>query len=265
MKTDTGLWHWTLRLLAPLLLLLATAGSAAAQLEPGEFDPAPFQAQLAKYVKDGWVDYAAWKAHDTAALDAFLDAAGKYDLTSTMGKEPRAAFLINVYNAWAVRQILEHYPVDSVTDIPGFFRDNTVKVAGEELSLKGIEDKLASIVPHAPTFAFALASGTVGGPRLRNVAVTSATFNDYLKDATTSIVTERGQVSYDAKTNELHVPPEMLAHIDLYEAFEKGMGEALADFVNLDVLVAMSYNKPTLVVDPEDMTLNDVTKRPSKP
>ena len=265
MKTDTALRHWILGLLTPAAVLLALAGPAPAQLEPGEFDSGPFDAMLKTYVTEGWVDYAAWKANDLAALDAYLADAGQYDLTSTMGKEPRAAFLINVHNAWAVRQILEHYPVDSVTEIPGFFRENTTTVAGEELSLVGIEDKLASMIPRQPTFAFALARGTVGGPRLHDHVATGATLIKDLWEAASDFATKAHTVYYDAGPNELHVPPQLLAHVELYFAFENGMGEVLADYINLDELVAINYNKPTLVVDPQDMSLNDVSRRPAKP
>lgn len=266
MKMHTGLRDWALRILAAAAMLPVLAAPAAAQLEPGEFDPASFDAMLKKYVTDdGWVDYAAWKADGVAALDAFLADAGKYDLTATMGKEPRAAFLINVYNAWAVRQILEHYPVDSVAGIPGFFRENTLTVAGEELSLKGIEARIAAMIPRFPNFAFSLAPGTVGGPRLRNEALTGATFAAYLAESTGRFLAKREAVRYDAEKNELHVPPQLVAHLEQYMAFENGMGEVLANFINLDVLVAVNYNKPVLVVDPQDMSLNDLSRRPAKP
>jgi hypothetical protein len=251
--------------LAGLVASGPAASLSAAELEPGEFDPAPYEAMLQKYVKDGWVDYAAWKANDLPALDAFLAAAGGYDLTSIMGKEPRAAFLINAHNAWAVRQILEQYPVDSVTEIPGFFRDNTIRIAGEEHSLKSLEAELAAMVPRYPTFAFALARGTVGGPKLRNVAVTGATFVPYVIDAAAAAISREQQVRYEPETNALHVPPQLLAHVQLYFAFTKGMGEVLADYVPLDALVAINYNKPVLVVDSQDLTLNDVSRRPAKP
>jgi hypothetical protein len=72
-------------------------------------------------------------------------------------------------------------------------------------------------------------------------------------------------VRYDAEKNELHVPPQLVAHLEQYMAFENGMGEVLANYINLDVLVAVNYNKPVLVVDPQDMSLNDLSRRPAKP
>lgn len=246
--------------LAPL-----AAGSARAEipLEKGEFDPTPFDQLLEQYVtEDGRVDYAAWKAGGIEDLDAFLDAAGEYDLHSVMGKEPRAAFLINAYNAWAIRQVLDHYPVERVSDIPGFFDKNARKIAGEERTLDGIEADLAGFLPHVPSFAMALSPATVGGPRISRDAFYGRDFDKLLTRSIYRYVHDDHRIWVDHEANALHITPRIQRHMDLYEKLPKGMGEVFADSLPLNDLMVVNFKNPEHVVDPEDDHLNDVAAAP---
>jgi hypothetical protein len=233
-------------------------------LEPGEFDPALLDSLQKKYVRDGRVDYGAWKANDLETLDAFLDSAADYDLTTVMGKEPRAAFLINAYNAWAVRQILGQYPVKSITEIPGFFDENRRKIAGEMHTLSSLEKALAATLRHRPLFAFALASGTAGGPKLLPTAFTEENFDTLLHEYAAAYLMAEDRITYDEKSEEVHIPPEMNAYLDFYRAFPRGIGEVVSQYVSLQELVVINQRDVKFVVDPNDMTLNDVSAEASK-
>jgi Protein of unknown function, DUF547 len=252
------------RTLVALSFLLCLLSARFAQaLEPGEMNPAPFDNLLKKYVAEGKVDYPRWKAAGTKDLDAFLDSLAAYDLTQIMGKEPKAALFINAYHAWAIRQILEHYPVKSVNDIPGFFDKNTRKVAGQERTLNDIEAALAELIPHEPEFALALSNGSLGGPRMIEEALTSDNLmkrlNDVMKDAATS-----KRVRYDPKTNEMHLPPQIVKYLPQYEALPNGFVGKFGGSLSLADVMAWTSKHPKIVEDPVDWSLNGLPA-PARP
>jgi len=245
----------------PPLLLLAPGARA---LEPGEFDPARFDAMLVKYVADGRVDYDAWKTGGVAELDAFLDSLAVYDLSSVIGKEPRVSFLLNAYNAWVIRQVLDHYPVKSVKDIPGFFDKNRRKIAGEERTLNDIEAVLAEILPHQPEFALGLCTGAIGGPWMRETAYRSEFLGPMLARNMAEAV-QRKRLYYDAAANEMHCPPEVDRYMDKYKALPQGIASALANYLSLSAIIALNTKNPKFVVDPVDWSLNEIPPHRTHP
>ena len=232
-----------LRLLRGCLLLVAMlaggAGSARA-LEPGEFDPAPFDSLLRAYVRDGAVDYASWKRDGLVPLDRFLDAAAEYDLGSILGKEPRAAFLINAYNAWAIRQVVAAYPVERLQDIPGFFDANLRRIAGEERSLARIEADLAAMLPHQPDFVFSLSPGARDLPAPPGEACRSDDFLRRLRRAGSAYLKGAYPPVYDRGRNTLVLPPAFRGHLERFQALPKGLAGFLADYLPLVDLVALN-------------------------
>ncbi|MGH9441112.1 MAG: DUF547 domain-containing protein [Thermoanaerobaculia bacterium] len=95
---------------------------------------------LRKNVDDrGLVDYSAWKSsrEDLQALDAYLEK-----FASPGGRPSPAekiALLINAYNAFIVRTVLDHFPTDSIRSIPGAFTSKTHALGGRRCSLDEIE------------------------------------------------------------------------------------------------------------------------------
>ena len=252
----------TLSLILGSALLAATAGPVPS-LERGEFDSSPFDAQLARYVHEGEVDYAAWKDGDRDALEGYLDAARDYDLTGIMGKEPKAAFLINVYDAWVVLQILDHFPVTSVDEIPGMFDQKTRIIAGEEMTLDGLEKKLDSLLPHKPQFALALARGTRGGPKLRPQAFTGENFGKLLDRYAESYLIDENRVEYRPADNQLLLPAEVLKYMHRYETFPGGLAEVFSNTLPLEAIVALTARNPEFITQETDRSLN-THRKPEK-
>lgn len=117
------------------------AASAAGEKKPAaSAGPAAYDAILKKYVKDGRFAYADLKANkaDMAAFQQFMDWQAKADVKS-MPREGQIAFYINAYNSCCIKAILDHYPVHSPNDVPGFFDKLKFTVGGEELTISAIE------------------------------------------------------------------------------------------------------------------------------
>jgi len=103
-------------------------------------DPAAYDAILKKYVEGEFFNYGKLKANadDLKKFEGFLRWQAQADLTP-MTREEQIAFYINAYNACCIKGILDHYPVKSPKDIPGFFDQLKFVVAGETLTINQIE------------------------------------------------------------------------------------------------------------------------------
>lgn len=249
------------RLLLPLLLLPLAATAGRAQ-EPSGVDTAPFDSLLALYVHDGKVDYAGWKQGGTEGLDAFLASAASYDLTATMAKEPKAALLTNIYNAWVIRQVLEHYPVESVREIPGFFDKNSIPVAGEERTLNDIDAVLAGLLSYMPYFNLLLVPGAAGAPALPSQALTPETYTDVLTQTAWTYLGQEHKIWFDKETKILHVPPCVGDHLDLYDNMQRGIGGFAGNYLTLGEAMEVGTLDFEIAVDDMDWSLNAAASSP---
>jgi hypothetical protein len=121
------------------------------------------------------------------------------------------AFLINAYNAFTVKIILDHYPVDSIKDIGNFFR-STWKITffnllGQESSLDYIEHELIRGADNfsEPRIHFALVCASVGCPMLQPKAYTEANLAVLLEEATTQFLSDSSRNRVDFINNKLQL------------------------------------------------------------
>ena len=125
--------------LLPVLLL----GAARAEAEAWQKD---YDALLQRYVVDGGVRYAAWKANapGLAALDRVVSAIGS-ESPDRLSRNGQLAFYINAYNAWTIRLVLDKYPIKSVWEhspLAGIFTRKLIQVGGEKMSLNRLEKQI---------------------------------------------------------------------------------------------------------------------------
>jgi hypothetical protein len=205
-------------------------------------------------VHEDGVDYAAWKQDGAPALDAFLAKAAAHDPSTTLGKEPKTAFWLNVYNAWSVRQVLSHWPVARISDIPGFFDSNRVRLAGADMTLADMESTLARLLPNRPQFALGLVTGARGGPRLQNTAYTSGNLDSLLAVSIRDLI-GRGAIAFSRTDKVLRVPPAVDHYWAAYQTFPHGFADAFASYLPLADLVAINSSDNRRVVQPPDATL----------
>ena len=65
---------------------------------------------------NGMVDYQSFKA-DEGALDNYLKLIASNHPNENWNKNARKAYWINAYNAFTIKLVLDHYPVESIRDI----------------------------------------------------------------------------------------------------------------------------------------------------
>jgi Protein of unknown function, DUF547 len=117
-------------------------GSLRGVAETSSVDDGVYADLLAKHVRDGFVNYAGFKA-DEAQLDRYLKVLEQANPES-LAREEQFAFYINAYNAWTIKLILGAYPgVKSIKDLGSLIQSpwqkKLVRVSGQVFSLDDIE------------------------------------------------------------------------------------------------------------------------------
>ncbi len=170
------------------------------------FDHGKFDALLRKYVDcDGWVDYEGFKAQ-SASLDAYITAIGGASFND-FGRNEKLAFLINAYNAFTIRLILDNDPLDSIKDIPATKRWNAVRwrIGTMTLSLNQIEHEQIRPKFSEPRIHFALVCAAIGCPKLRNEAYAADRLEAQLDDQTRYIHSHDRWFRYQPGASEVHL------------------------------------------------------------
>lgn len=120
---------------------------------------------LGKHVSpEGWVDYRGF-GRDRAALVDYLETLGNQPPSEYWPREARLAYFINLYNAATVLLILDHYPLESIRDIPRPWGKKRVQVGDRLYSLSEIEHGVLRKMGE-PRIHFAINCASVSCPKL---------------------------------------------------------------------------------------------------
>ncbi len=184
----------------PVLLAMTLVSAAFDQQQ------ATRTALLRQYVHAGQVDYAGLKKNEDE-LDAVLRrlASVQPEEFDRFSRKEKLAFLINAYNAYAIRTILDHYPVSSIRKIgliPGeAFRSSFVPLFGKKLSLNDIEDLLREM--REPRIHFAIVCASRSCPELRAEAYRAAVLDRQLDQAARGFLHDRKKNRVEGSTLRL--------------------------------------------------------------
>jgi len=146
------------------------------------FDHDVFDGLLHRHVDEaGFVDYAGL-AKESGKLDAYIGTLAEAKMDD-LGRDERLALLINAYNAFTLRLILDHLPIASIKDIPGGERWDAVRfnLAGTTYSLNQLEHEQIRPNFKEPRVHFALVCAAVGCPPLRNEAYAADRLEEQLQ------------------------------------------------------------------------------------
>ena len=159
------------------------------------FDHTKLDKLLKKYVDEkGMINYSAFR--DNEDFNDYLNNIAKADIDN-LSDNDKLAFYINAYNALTIKNVLNHYPIDSPMDVEGFFKEKKFKVAGMELTLDELEHKyvlpIDNALPH-----FGLVCAAVSCPKLlnkvyigENVLNGETLFDAMIEGANYSVVVEK--------------------------------------------------------------------------
>jgi hypothetical protein len=153
---------------------------------------------------EGKVDYATLKKSPGELL-YILDKAA--NLNSQFGdKNTSKAFWINAYNLQVIKAILDNYPMKTVNDIPGFFKENNFIIAKQELTLDDIENTILREIFLDPGIHFVLCNSANGGAPLLNLAYRPETVVDQMKHQAKLFINNKHFMKINRSTKTIQLP-----------------------------------------------------------
>ncbi|MGB7251633.1 MAG: DUF547 domain-containing protein [Phormidesmis sp.] len=173
----------------------------------------PWDNMLRTYVKAGRVDYARWQGESSEALDQWLIEVSTVEIDQ-LDRDNAIAFLLNLYNALVIKQVLQQYPIDSIRPtflgIPKwlgfllFFKKSSYTLNDHALSLDAIEHGTLRSRYSEPRMHFALVCASEGCPLLRSEAYFPKHLNAQLTEDARRFINNSEKVRYDAANNTLY-------------------------------------------------------------
>jgi hypothetical protein len=183
------------------------------------FSHASFQALLQQYVDtDGNVGYDKW--HNTEAsmaqLESYLAAVSKYSPDNSPDRfassNDELAYWMYGYNAYVIKSVLDHWPIESVTDVKaplevvtgmGFFYRMRYRFGEKNYSLLTVENKKIRKRFNDARIHFVLNCASDSCPVMRPELPTGAALQALLASAATEFVSDPKNVSIDHANRQI--------------------------------------------------------------
>ncbi|TPN88075.1 DUF547 domain-containing protein [Aquimarina algicola] len=135
---------------------------------------------LTKYVSDkGIVNYKGFK-QDKKSLKKYLDQLSNNLPDQDWNKSKKLAYWMNAYNAFTVKLIIDHYPVQSIKDIKDPWDARFFKLGKKWYNLNEIEHKILRKMGE-PKIHFGINCASYSCPKLSNKAFTEQNVNKELQ------------------------------------------------------------------------------------
>ncbi|MEP6832254.1 MAG: DUF547 domain-containing protein [Gemmatimonas sp.] len=200
------------------------------------FDHSVFDGLLRAHVKDGMVDYSAFRNNaDFARYLASLKVANLNGF-----EEPeQIAFWLNAYNAYTIQLVASRGETESIRNINksfGVFRlkgpwtEDFVQAAGKTLTLDDVEHRILRHDFSEPRIHFAMSFAAKGGPKLRSEAYTGQKLDDQLEEQTRSFLNETTKNRLDTNIRTAYVSPVIGRNREDFGQSTNALGKFLAEY-----------------------------------
>ena len=148
---------------------------------------------------DGNVDYKGF-AQDSIALNAYLNTLKSNPPDEkTWSDDEQLAFWINAYNAFTVKLIIDHYPLESIKDIGSAVQIpfvnspwdiKFIEINGKKLDLNNIEHSILRKKFDEPRIHFAINCASFSCPKLRREAYEAHQLNAQLQEQAVDFIND---------------------------------------------------------------------------
>jgi hypothetical protein len=221
---------------------------------------------LQRYVDDlGRVNYRRWKAEGADVLRVWLESLADVDLADFTDADARLALWLNAYNAIAISQVLEVYPIASirpkVLGIPNwlsfldfFTRSNSI-IGGKKYSLNQIEHAILRPEFAEPRIHFALVCASVGCPLLRRGAYFPESVRTQLEADASRFIHNPDKVRYDAQKKTLYLSKIFKWYEEDFVKAAGSVAEYVGGYLGSEAAVGDGW---AIVFLPYDWNLNRV-------
>lgn len=156
------------------------------------------------------VDYKKLKK-DPSLLNEYLNEISKVTKKEfdSFKKNQKLSFLINAYNAFTLKLIIDHYPIKSIKDIGSFFSSPWSKdfftLFGKETDLDTIEHDMIRKWFDEPRIHFAVNCASIGCPALQTRPFLSGNLEKQLEESTKQFLSDPSRNRY--KDGILEISP----------------------------------------------------------
>lgn len=176
-----------------------------------------FTAVLKEHVEEGKVNYPS--LCPDARLSRYLEQLTITSPEALSSEKARLAFWINVYNAYTLKLICDHYPVKSINELHtgGLIVGSVIKktawdrkivfVKNQTLSLGDVEHKILRPVFKDPRIHFAIVCAAKSCPPLRAEAYEPARIDEQLNDQGRLFLSDRQKNSFDGERQQATLSP----------------------------------------------------------
>lgn len=156
------------------------------------------------------INYKNIKTHPEK-LNAYLTSLSKVSQHQfdTFSKNQQLAFLINAYNAFTVKLIVDNYPVESIKDLgswlQGPWKKKFVPLLNRNLSLDEIEHGMIRKLFDEPRIHFAVNCASIGCPALRETPFTADNLSSQLEDSAVDFLNDKSRNYFDSSNNTFYL------------------------------------------------------------
>ena len=156
------------------------------------------------------VDYKALK-ESPQKLNEYLKSLSAVSKSEyeKFSKNEKLAFLINAYNAFTLKLIINHYPVESIKDIGSLFSSpwkiKFFRLLGTEMNLDDIEHGTIRANFDEPRIHFTVNCASIGCPSLRTEAFVASRLEQQLEQAPVDFLTDESRNRFDPDTDTLYL------------------------------------------------------------
>ena len=208
----------------------------------GSVDHSAFTAVLNDHVHQGRVDYVSIKKDPR--FSRYMDELKASDPEAILGRDNRLAYWINVYNAFTIKVVIDHYPINSIKDIgtggallgqligQTVWDKKVVTLAGRTYTLNQVEHEIIRPYFKDPRVHFALVCAAKSCPELRNEAYTGDRVDSQLDDQAREFLNDNSKnvIRIDGMTAKLS-PIFKWFQTD-FAKDEKGVLDYIASFLS---------------------------------
>lgn len=172
-----------------------------------------------------------------------------------LGRDGRISYWLNLRNVYAIEKLAAHYPARQIKGMwQEISMEKGLRVAGESLSIKDVEDKLMALYPY-PRIIYGFYNGAIGGPNMRNKAFSGQYLSSQLDKLEDQFINSlRGVQFWD---DTLKVSDFYLDYQDLFDDFATDLKKHVLPNLKRD-LRRIARRKRNLSFDISDWYLADV-------
>lgn len=224
-----------------LLFPILFSGVLSAQNEP----EGAWGKLLQEHVtEEGCLDYEGVQ-EEGKLLDRALESLRAEMPEEGASDHERIAYWINVYNAFAIQLVLDHYPIESIRDIDRAFERTFIDIDGESYSLNDIEKRILLENFEDPRIHYAVNCASISCPPLRQEPYRAGTLDRQLEEQATRFVNdpsknklgkERVRISklYDWYREDFTRNGSLVDHLNRYAEGVRIEADASLSFMEYD-------------------------------